>query len=642
MCGINGFTYTNPSNSHQILDSMNRALIHRGPDDEGVFVCDFAAIGMRRLAIIDLSSGHQPIFNEDRSMAIVFNGEIYNYRELQNDLKSKGHIFATKSDTEVLLHLYEEKGPDMVHKLNGMFAFAILDIQKQTIFFARDYFGIKPLYYHVTKEKNIIFSSELNSLVQHPDIKRKINYQAMVAYLSYGYVPDPLTMFDGIFQLPPAHKMIWSRDGKFEIDQFWSYAIEPDENMTEKRAVEELRSLLADSVKRQMISDVPLGAFLSGGIDSSTVLAFASRAANKPLKTFTVKFSEKNYDESFYARMVAKHIGSEHHEIFIPQSTFDPAIIDIIVKHFGQPFGDTSCIPTYFLSKYAREYVTVCLSGDGGDELFAGYDHIKWFSRVINLKYKYPRLLRSLSATILNRVKAAPIIEESSFLRQVRKGIELSLYDEKSIFSRLISLFQPEELEQIICSNLAKPFLYSAQDTLYRNFSFSQNQLKPEEMALMILTNTSLPGDMLTKVDRMSMAASLEVRVPILDYRIGELSRRIPFSLKVKDGVWKNILRQAGREYLPKEIYSHKKQGFAIPLYKWFNEEFWNLVENYIGDSSAQPIKTLFNQSSLKNIIKQGQNACKNEGMISHYGAATRAWLFLLLFRWADYYHVEI
>ncbi len=644
MCGINGFTYNKQVSKHKsILNNMNQALIHRGPDDTGTFACNFAMIGMQRLSVIDLSSGHQPIFNENKTIAIVFNGEIYNYQELRNDLKSKGHIFTTYSDTEALVHLYEQLGTDMVNKLNGMFAFAIIDIQKQTIFFARDHFGIKPLYYHITKENNIIFSSELHSLIQHPNIKRKINYQAMIAYLSYGYVPYPLTMFDGVFQLPPAHTMIWSKNDNCKISQFWSYNIQPDENMTEKKAVEELQYLLTDSIKKQMVSDVPIGAFLSGGIDSSTVAAFASKATDKALKTFTVKFSETNYDESYYAKMVADHIKSKHYEIFIPESAFDPAIIDIIIKHFGQPFGDTSCIPTYLLSKHAREYVTVCLSGDGGDELFAGYDTIKWFSKIIKLKKRSPKLFSKFMLAILNKVKNTPLFAKNTMQRQIRKGLELSLYDERHIFYRLISLFQPEELEQIIIDQrLIKDFLYPVQNIFCSHFSLSKSKDALEDAVLSSLTKISLPGDMLTKVDSMSMASSLEIRVPILDYRIGELSQKIPFHLKAKNGTLKYILRKAGYEYLPKEIYSHKKQGFAIPLYKWFNKNFWDLIEEYTAMPKTHSIQTLFNKKVIKNIIKQGKNACKNEGIISHYSAATRVWMFLLLFRWADYYQVEM
>ncbi|MFH0780015.1 MAG: asparagine synthase (glutamine-hydrolyzing) [Parcubacteria group bacterium] len=642
MCGINGFTFKNSAGADKIIERMNKSLVHRGPDDCGIFMSDFAVIGMRRLSVIDLSSGHQPIFNEDKTVAVVFNGEIYNYLEIKNELERKGHVFITKSDTEVLVHLYEEEGESMVKKLNGMFAFAIMDEKKRQIFFARDHFGVKPLYYHLTDGGQIVFSSELDGLVQYDGIKRKINRSALLSYLMRGYVIDPLTMFDGIFQLPPAHTMLWSETQGLTIKSYWSYQIAPDFNLTEQKAVERLQYLLNDSIKKQMISDVPIGAFLSGGIDSSTVAAFAALNSNRPLKTFTVKFSDKKYDESALAKLVSNHIGSEHHEIFIPEASFDISMLDTIVTHFGQPFGDTSCVPTYLLSKRVKEFVTVCLSGDGGDELFAGYDHVKWLENIIRIKSSSPERLRNYCFKILEWTRSIPMFYNSSSLRKIRKALELSLFDKPDIFFHLLNLFKISELNALIDVDILASHFDRAVDSTIGSLNRRNENVDVVDSALITLIETSLPGDMLTKVDRMSMASSLEVRVPILDHRIGELSGMIPYDLKVKNGVRKNVLRKAGQKYLPAEIYLHRKMGFALPLFKWFNSDFWNLSEFYLSKEYKSPMKSIFRAERLETILTQARNAMKREGDISHYGAATRIWLIVVLFRWADHYKVEI
>ncbi len=378
MCGITGFVDLWDANKTrakderaQILEDMCRVIRHRGPDDQGVMIDDGVALGMRRLSIIDLAGGQQPIANEDGTVTIVFNGEIYNYRELQSELRSLGHQFATNSDTETIVHSYEQYGVSCVTHLRGMFAFAIWDDREKKLFIARDRVGKKPLYYSVTRNGALVFGSELKSLLKHPEIERKINPQAIDAYFSLGYVPDPLTIFHNIEKLPPGHFLTFS-NGRLTIERYWDFKYETNGNG--HRAVDyldELRALLDESVKLRLVSDVPLGAFLSGGIDSSTVVALMARHMDQPVKTFSIGFNEDSYNELKYARLTAQRYGTDHHEFIVTPDICD--VVDELAWHFDEPFADSSAIPTYVVSKLAREHVTVVLTGDGGDELFAGY-----------------------------------------------------------------------------------------------------------------------------------------------------------------------------------------------------------------------------------------------------------------------------
>lgn len=640
MCGINGFTMLDTFHeASDTLRAMNKRLIHRGPDEEGTKIMPFAAIGMRRLSIIDLAGGHQPISNEDESIWIVYNGEIYNYQELRKDMLKKGHVFKTHCDTEVIVHLYEEYGVDCVQHLNGIFAFAVVDLKENTLALARDHFGVKPLYYYITSTGDFIFSSEIASLLEYPLIPRKLCEKGLVAYLSHGFVPDPLTAIKGVFQIPPGSYLIW-RQGRIKQKKYWSYSFQPNYNYTRESALEEFSFLLEDSIQRQLVSEVPLAIFLSGGIDSSTVAAFASRNSDTPIKTFSVRFPDKSYDESCYSRMVAKHLRSNHHEVTLPFSDFDLNILDLIIQHTGQPFADTSAIPTFLISKYVREQATVCLSGDGGDELFAGYDHTYWAAKMIRAKQNIPHFVRAIGYRITSLASMLPILCKKQLIRHARKGLEATLYDIPLILFRMRSYFQPEELYSLFA---AKHYRGNIEDVMF-DFIKSvclDNKLQPEEIAISALINGSLHGDILTKVDRMSMANSLEVRVPLLDYRIGEFSGRLPFSLKSFQGERKYLLREVGRPYLPKEIYLHKKQGFSIPLFKWFNDDFWVLVEQYIGVRGCSPLKEIFDPRCLGAIIHQGKNAYEQEGIISHSYAAYRVWMLLVLAHWIEKFKIE-
>ena len=376
MCGIAGFVENSdhgdrdPREAGRVLDRMCRVIRHRGPDDQGLFVKSPVGLGMRRLSIIDLAGGHQPMAGEDGSITIVFNGEIYNFLELQPLLEARGHRFKTRSDTEAIVHAYEEFGPACVDLLRGMFAFAIWDEREKKLFIARDRVGKKPLYYGLTSEGTFVFGSELKSLLEHPEVERAINPEALDAYFTLGYVPDPLTIFRNIHKLPPGHHLSFV-DGRVSIQRYWDFNFEPGDSRREADYTEELRGLLDESVRLRLISDVPLGAFLSGGIDSSTVVALMARHMGQPVKTFSIGFHEDSYNELEYARLTAQKFGTDHHEFFVTPEICD--VVDELVRHFDEPFADSSAIPTYIVSKLAREHVKVVLSGDGGDEVFGGY-----------------------------------------------------------------------------------------------------------------------------------------------------------------------------------------------------------------------------------------------------------------------------
>ncbi|HVF26954.1 MAG TPA: asparagine synthase (glutamine-hydrolyzing), partial [Pyrinomonadaceae bacterium] len=377
MCGIAGFVEQlnagNARESAAVLDRMCRVIAHRGPDDQGTLVKDGVALGMRRLSIIDVAGGHQPISGCDGAVTIVFNGEIYNYRELQRDLEARGHRFQTHSDTEAIVHAYEEYGAACVERLRGMFAFAMWDARTRNLFIARDRVGKKPLHYTTTPGGTFVFGSELKSLLAHPEVHAEINPEALDAYLTFGYVPDPLSIFSGIHKLPPGHHLSFA-DGRIRVERYWDFtyaATESDERRSEEDYLDELRALIDEAVRVRLISEVPLGAFLSGGVDSSTVVAFMARHLEQPVKTFSIGFHEDSYNELKYARVAAKHFGTDHHEFVVTPDICQ--IVDELAWHFDEPFADSSAIPTYMVSKLAREYVTVVLSGDGGDELFAGY-----------------------------------------------------------------------------------------------------------------------------------------------------------------------------------------------------------------------------------------------------------------------------
>src|SRR4029079_12926871 len=531
MCGITGFIdLWSTSNARDddsraaTLDSMCRVIRHRGPDDQGVMLEHGVALGMRRLSIIDLAGGHQPISNEDNSVTIVFTGRIYNYRELQKTLQARGHRFATNSDTETIVHAYEEFGAACLDQLRGMFAFAIWDERNQRLFIARDRVGKKPLYYSVTRKGSLVFGSELKSLLEHPEVERKINPRALDAYFSLGYVPDPISIFENVEKLPPGHHLTFTR-GRLTVERYWdfNYLDGNGNGHTASDYLEELRALLDEAVKLRLVSDVPLAAFLSGGIDSSTVVGLMSRHLGQPVKTFSIGFNEDSYDELKYARLTAQKFGTEHHEFLVTPDICE--VVDQLAWHFDEPFADSSAIPTYVVSKLAREHVKVVLTGDGGDELFAGY------SRYVTERQrsKFDRVPRFVKDGLMDPLSRG--LPHGAWGRNYLHNVSL---DPIARYLDNVSVFTGLNKSALYSAGFSDQLRDSSHLTAdFRELSRNVRTNAPLDSLLYIDSKTYLPGDILTKVDRMSMAVSLEARVPLLDHKLIEFVTRIPASMKM-------------------------------------------------------------------------------------------------------------
>jgi len=572
MCGIAGIVSSNrgeridPITVHR----MCQAIVHRGPDDEGIFAKENTGLGMRRLSIIDVAGGHQPVFNEDRSIWTVFNGEIYNFPELRRELEGRGHRFYTNTDTEVIVHLYEDLGEDCVNKLRGMFAFALWDERRNRLLIARDRLGKKPLHYALSEGK-LYFASEIKAILAVAPELAEVNQAALMEYLYLGYVPDPATAFARIQKLPAGHQLIFER-GELSVRRYWDlprYATHQPKN--EEECLEELEWRLAEAVRVRLISDVPLGALLSGGTDSSTIVALMARASSRPVKTFAVGFRDSDFDESQYARLVAEKFRTEHHELRL-----EPDVVGTVERLTGsmeEPFGDASMLPTYFVCCLAREHVTVALSGDGGDELFAGYERYGIHQR----REKFARIPQSWWR--FYRKRLFPVVPKGMRGRQFSYNISLPWRERYAdemcflpAFEREISLLTPEFRAVIAESG-------DPQNLLLDYFS-SAPAADPISQMLYVDTKTYLVGDILTKVDRMSMLTSLEARVPILDHQLVEWVTSLGPEWKLTGtGQHKYILRKlAERVGVPKEVLYRPKRGFALPLVHWMRQEMKEMI----------------------------------------------------------------
>jgi asparagine synthase (glutamine-hydrolysing) len=545
------------------IHRMCQTIIHRGPDDEGIHASGNVGLGMRRLSIIDLSGGRQPIYNEDRSVCCVFNGEIYNFLELRQELESRGHQFYTHSDTEVIVHLYEEMGADCVTKLRGMFAIALYDERRESLLLARDRLGKKPLHYAL-HDGRLLFGSEIKAILAVAPELAEINLEGLLQYFYWGYVPDPLTAFQKIHKLPPGHLLEYG-DGKIAIRQYWDLPSYGTCTLgSEEECLEELERRLAEAVRIRLISDVPLGALLSGGVDSSIVVALMARASSAPVKTFSIGFRAAQFDESEYARLVAQRFGTDHHELIV-----DPNIeetLDFLSTMLEEPFGDSSMLPTYYVCRMARQGVTVALSGDGGDELFAGYDRYQvamsrqaegmpaWMGRLYRDQL-HPRMPagvygknRAWNASLAARDR---YLDDVSYLPALDR--ERGLFTEEFLRSAAVC---PPPLRQFQQYYDQAP----ATDALSR--------------LLYLDTKTYLTADILAKVDRMSMATSLEARVPMLDHEFVEWAASLPIEWKFRNGTRKYILKKlAERLGIPAALLNRRKQGFQLPLVDWMRSE---------------------------------------------------------------------
>lgn len=577
MCGIAGMismTDGAVAERAERLDAMCRVMTHRGPDEQGTAVVGRAAMGMRRLSIIDLAGGQQPVYNADRTKLIVFNGEIYNYRELRKDLEVRGHVFRTNSDTETIISAYQEYGRDCVRHLRGMFAFAIWDDADQSLFIARDRVGKKPLFYALTPSGEFFFGSELKVLLTHGGISREIDRGALDAYLTFGYVPEELCIFASVKKLEPGHFLTF-RNSEIKTEKYWDldFSAEPITDSEEKVA-EDLLERLRDAVRVRLVSEVPLGAFLSGGVDSSAVVGLMSQLMGSPVKTFSIGFNEDSFDELKYARIAAKHFGTDHHEFTVTPDVVE--MVDELVWHFDEPFADSSSLPTYMVSKMARDHVTVVLSGDGGDELFAGYSRYVTDRKRSGLE----RLPRSIRQHLIRPLSEA--LPHGTRGKNYLFNISL---DAAARYIDSISHFNGPQKRKLYSGATRTKMngSFARGEALFRQIAANSGTDDPIENLLYLDTKTYLPSDILTKVDRMSMAASLETRSPLLDQDLIEYVARIPSELKLKGSETKYIFKRAVEGFVPREILYRQKQGFGVPIGDWINSQ---LKERMTGDLS--------------------------------------------------------
>jgi len=583
MCGIFGFVLPQPDHTFDpaYLHQMGDLVSHRGPDDYGDYFNPPVGLGVRRLSIIDLQTGQQPISNEDRTLWLIFNGEIYNYRTLQAALQQQGHVFRSKSDSEVIVHAYESYGPACVEYFNGMFAFVIWDERGQRLFMARDRLGIKPLYYFWQPGHPLIFGSELKSIIAHPNVPRRLNLTALDHLLTLEYIPAPYTIFENIYKLPAGYHLTY-QDGDISVRQYWEIPHRPTPPDLES-CIEELIPLIEDAVRLRLVSDVPLGAFLSGGIDSSTIVAFMSRAMDRPVQTFSIGFEEASYNELPQARAVAAHFKTDHHdEILRPDIA---GLAEQLVGHLDEPLGDFSIFPTYLVSKLARNFVKVVLSGDGGDEIFGGYD--TYVAQQVAQLYRYvPGPLRQQTLpAILDRIP--PQATKKGLINKAKRFVEGAALPENLQHTRWMMFMSDQAKQALYQPDFA--FALDGQNasaTLLNHFKRGQQFPEPLLQQQFVDIKTYLAENILTKVDRMSMAASLEARVPLLDHRIVEFAVNLPAGLKLQGNRTKVILREAMKSRLPDLVIHKPKQGFSIPLKQWMNGPLAPLMKDLLSEAS--------------------------------------------------------
>lgn len=616
MCGICGkvhFDLAKPVRQDEI-HKMTELITHRGPDDSGYYIKKNVGLGFRRLSIIDLHTGHQPLANEDDSVWIVFNGEIYNHISLREQLIAKGHQFKTGTDTETIVHLYEEYGSDCVKYLRGMFGFAIWDEKKKKLFCARDRFGIKPFFYHLNKEQ-FIFGSEIKCVLSQTKSTATLSVPMLDQYLTYGYSSEEGTIYQNINKLRPGHTLEIENGGKVKISRYWDIQYNPDYSKTEDEWCKLIDDKLSESVKAHLMSDVPLGAFLSGGVDSSAMVALMSKNSNAPVKTFSIGFKEAEFNELKYAREVAKRYQTEHHEQIVePESV---SLLPHLVDSYDEPFADSSAIPTYFVSKFARAYVTVVLSGDGGDELFAGYNK---YQRMMNMR-NFNVLPEGISKHFWSGIhKVIPNSVKG-------KGAAYYLSKPKNSFPAFHSIWQQAEREKLFKKELWETIKQSpAELGRIGKFTNSEDSDFLFNMQKMDMQTYMVDG-VLTKVDRASMQNSLEVRVPILDHEFAELTARIPSELKMKGNIKKYIFKEAMKKHLPESIISHKKQGFSVPLKAWFKDD----LKEYVNDrllGTKGPLYDYLESDYVSKIVNEHNNGMRDFN--------DKIWSLLFLDQWLN------
>ncbi|HXV78450.1 MAG TPA: asparagine synthase (glutamine-hydrolyzing) [Candidatus Binatia bacterium] len=632
MCGICGWIDIRSDRDYRParinLAGMSATIEHRGPDDWGKAEFKNAALAMTRLSIIDVEGGRQPIFNEDKSCSIVFNGEIYNFKELRRELKGKGARFRTRSDTEVVLRAYEEWGDDCLDRLRGMFALAIYDSrpkkngavelqdERPRLLLARDRVGKKPLYYY-RDEDRIIFGSEIKGILANSSVKARVRRGVLPLYLSYGYVPAPYTFFENIFELPPAHRLA-VENGEVKAERYWEPPPQKvvDLALSEKQYIERLRELLEEAVRVRLVSDVPVGAFLSGGVDSAAVVAFMTRITKQPVQTFAIGFTDDpSFNELEHARTVANYVKSDHREFMVSPDAID--LLPKLVWHYDQPFADSSAIPSFLVARMTREHVKVALTGDGADELFAGYERFA-AARLARTYSRAPRLLQNSVKRLLNVMSEATTYR--SAVRRARRFVDSAALPLAERYLNWVGIFSPSLINELLTAEIE-----SDPVSHFQSYFDSSRESDLIGQLLSVNMKTYLPGDLLVKTDRMTMANSLEARSPFLDHELLEFSCSIPSELKLKGMTTKYILKRVLEGIVPKEIIHRKKHGFGVPVGRWFRSS----LKRYLHETLLSPQalrRGYFHEPTLRHLIEEHQSGKRDHGH--------RLWALLTLEIW--------
>jgi asparagine synthase (glutamine-hydrolysing) len=598
MCGIAGKLSLSEPIERSLLERMCAVIEHRGPDSRGVFLEEGVGLGIQRLRIIDLETGDQPIFNEDGSVVVVLNGEIYNFKELRSELRRRGHGFATKSDTEVIVHLYEEQGLDCVRHLRGMFAFALWDTGRRQLLLARDRVGKKPLFY-ASKNGTFWFASEAKSILEDPAIERAMDVDAIDSFLHFQYVPQPLSAFAELRKLPPAHTLAW-REGEVRIERYWKLSYRPGEVVDEREAHERIREHLLEATRLRLRSDVPLGAFLSGGVDSSAVVAAMAKQGGR-VKTFSIGFDVAEYDETRHAREIARIFDTEHHELHVEPNAMD--VLPRLVWHYGEPFADSSAIPSFYLSELTRRHVTVALNGDGGDENFAGY------TRYLGSRADSLAALPAPALAVLSRLAAlvGPDGNEHSFRSRLDRGSYLLRLPPHERYAKRMAYFDERERSDLYTPEFRELLGTSrTAPTVVTNAYLGSDAEDEINRLLDVDVQTYLPGDLLVKMDIASMAHSLEVRSPLLDHQLMEMAASLPGSWKLEGRTTKKVFKDALRPWLPDHILDRSKWGFAVPIASWLRSELRDLPREILLDARSLE-RGFFREDRLRALIDDHQ-----------------------------------
>ncbi len=578
MCGITGFVNADGRAADRpVLERMNGAIVHRGPDDDGYYLHENVGLAMRRLSIIDVAGGKQPIRNADGTKWLIFNGEIYNYQTLRVDLEKRGHQFYTRSDTEVVLRLYDEYAEGCLEHLRGMFAFAIWDETEGTLFLARDRVGKKPLLYSHQTNGDLIFGSEFQAVLQHPSITREVDHDAIDSYLSYLCVPAPQTAFKQIRKLEPGHWLRWS-GGQIETKRYWLPDFSKKIKISENDAIAETTRILSESTRLRLISEVPLGAFLSGGVDSSIVVALMALESSTPVKTFSIGFEEEDFSELKYAKRVAEHVGAEYNEFIVRPNALD--VLPTLVEHYGEPFADSSAIPTYYVAKETRRHVTVALNGDGGDESFAGYERYTAM-RIAEAYTRVPSALRKIF--VETPVGLLPTSElKRSRARDAKRFLRAAGLPRTERYFRWMSTFYGDAKQELYTTDFARSVTGHSASALLERWFAAANGTGTLDATLLTDQMTYLPNDLLVKVDIASMANSLEARSPFLDHKVIEFAASLPESMKMSGFETKSLLKKVAARLVPRDVVYRRKMGFGVPIGKWFRGDMKDFVSGVL------------------------------------------------------------